>query len=523
MKAQILFGYPAAAICLALTASADSRPLSSFLKSLHIRGNQSPLTNLPNIAMPPINDDKSSPEISAGIIISDVMGKTQDIAIFSGLSRDIDSVSDRLDDASQNATVLAPDNGAMRNLPRKPWEDPKEYSALGDDAYKGEAGEDRAHRNMRRFVEAHIVPESPWKEHHKVQTLNGNTIWYESTGGKKMIQPGNIEVLSIADKVAKPLASQQPISRPSTAMITVVDGQDLLICNTCGTQFDVSLQSGSPLKSCRICEDPRQYVPPGGQVWTTLGQLKGKHENFLEQDPTDEKILFITTEPKCGIGERAILLQTPNGNVLWDLIAFIDQKTIDFITSKGGLSAIVISHPHFYTTHLEWAKIFNCPVYVATEDKQWLNRFDHLKARRFIKGPIETIVPGVTAIKVGGHFDGSMVLHWEKKLFIADSMYTVPSAGTPSPRQPGTSSYSFMWSIPNMIPLPPSKIEGIWKALQPFEFEATYGGFTGQDVRGSDVKKRVLESMQIQVKSSGHPEHSLLLEKLEGVMVAVEW
>jgi len=201
MKAQILFGYPAAAICLALTASAQSRPLSTFLKSLHIPGNQSPLTNPPNIAMPPATGDNSSPEVSAGIIISDVIGKTQDIAIFSGLTRDIDSVSERLDDASRNATVLAPDNGAMRNLPRKPWEDPREYAALGDQAYHGEAGEDRAHRNMRRFVEAHIVPESPWKENHKVQTLNGNTIWYESKGGKKIIQPGNVEVLSIADKV----------------------------------------------------------------------------------------------------------------------------------------------------------------------------------------------------------------------------------------------------------------------------------------------------------------------------------
>jgi hypothetical protein len=187
MKPQILFGFPAAAVCLALTSSADSRPLSVWLKSLHILGNQSPLTNPPNIAMPPTNDDMSSPEVSAGVIISDVMGKTQDIAIFSGLTRDIDSVSDRLDDASQNATVLAPENGAMRSLPRKPWEDPKEYAALGAEAYKGEAGEDRAHRNMRRFVEAHIVPESPWKEHHKVQTLNGNTIWYESKGGKKMV------------------------------------------------------------------------------------------------------------------------------------------------------------------------------------------------------------------------------------------------------------------------------------------------------------------------------------------------
>ncbi|OCK83849.1 FAS1 domain-containing protein [Lepidopterella palustris CBS 459.81] len=194
MKPSLLLVYPTATICLVLAASAQSRPLSSILKSLHILGNsQFPLTNPSNIAMPP--------GVSSGVIISDVMGKTQTIAIFSGLTRDIDSVADRLDDASKNATVLAPDNAAMKGLSRKPWEDPKEYESLGESAYQGQAGEDRAHRNMRRFVEAHIVATSPWREHEKVETLAGNTVWYETKGGEKVIQPGNIQVLSVADKV----------------------------------------------------------------------------------------------------------------------------------------------------------------------------------------------------------------------------------------------------------------------------------------------------------------------------------
>ena len=35
-------------------------------------------------------------------------------------------------------------------------------------------------------------------------------------------------------------------------------------------------------------------------------------------------------------------------------------------------------------------------------------------------------MPGVTAVKAGGHFDGSLVLHWEKKLFVADTLMAVP-------------------------------------------------------------------------------------------------
>lgn len=138
-----------------------------------------------------------------------------------------------------------------------------------------------------------------------------------------------------------------------------------------------------------------------------------------------------STRKQLGIGERAILLQTPHGNVLWDLIAFLDQATVDFINEKGGLKAIVISHPHFYTTHLEWAGQFGCPVFVAGDDAAWLSRDDSKGVRRFFKGT-EEVVPGVTVIQCGGHFEGSSVLHWEGKLFIADTIMSVPVSLRPS-------------------------------------------------------------------------------------------
>jgi len=90
----------------------------------------------------------------------------------------------------------------------------------------------------------------------------------------------------------------------------------------------------------------------------------------------------------------------------------------------------VISHPHYYTTHNLWAKIFGCPVYLAAEDKEWLCREDP-QGRVFIEGNEKEVVKGVTAVKVGGHFPGSLVLHWEDRLFIADSFVTVP-VGPPS-------------------------------------------------------------------------------------------
>lgn len=147
----------------------------------------------PNLGpiMPPSNNaPPSTSNPSDAVILSDVLGRDRSINIFAGFTRDFASISNRLGDHAQNTTVLAPINSAITALPRKPWEDPEDYSALGADAYEGPEGEDRASRNMRRFVDAHVVPVSPWKEGEKVKTLAGGEVWWEEKDGVKMVSFG---------------------------------------------------------------------------------------------------------------------------------------------------------------------------------------------------------------------------------------------------------------------------------------------------------------------------------------------
>lgn len=169
--------YSLVSLCLLLACAAESRPFESVLKPFNAAREQSPLRDH---IMP-------STDVSSGVIISDVIGKTQSIAIFSGLTRDIDAVSGRLEDAAQNATVLAPDNTVMKNLKRKPWEDPEDYNEFGAQAYTGSSGTDRARSNLERFVNRHIIPQSPWEEGKKIKTLAGNEVWWESKNGQKMV------------------------------------------------------------------------------------------------------------------------------------------------------------------------------------------------------------------------------------------------------------------------------------------------------------------------------------------------
>ena len=143
--------------------------------------------NIPDIVMPPSKEDPGPKSDGDGVIISDVINNERIINIFAGFTRDIDSISKRLDDGSQNATVLAPLNSEILKLPRKPWEDPKDYEELGTNAYGGSEGENRAHQNLRRFVEAHVIPTSPWKEGEKVDSVGGGKVWWENKDDKKIV------------------------------------------------------------------------------------------------------------------------------------------------------------------------------------------------------------------------------------------------------------------------------------------------------------------------------------------------
>ncbi|KAB8212217.1 Fasciclin domain protein [Aspergillus parasiticus SU-1] len=165
--------------------------------------NQQPIMT-PNIAMPPSEESRRPPDSgSDGPVISDVLPKNRGINIFASLTRDFEPIDSRFNDATKNVTVLAPRNSAIQGLPRKPWENLDDYAQFGEaKAYEGQEGQDRAKSNLKRFVEAHIVPRSPWNEGDEVETLGGDKLSWTKDGDKIFIQPGNIEVDSIAEQVS---------------------------------------------------------------------------------------------------------------------------------------------------------------------------------------------------------------------------------------------------------------------------------------------------------------------------------
>ena len=246
------------------------------------------------------------------------------------------------------------------------------------------------------------------------------------------------------------------------------------ICTACGTQYAPRDQ---PPAQCIICEEERQYVPPSGQSWITPERLAARHANSFSQH--EPGLIGIGSVPTFAIGQRAILVITPSGNVLWDCISLLDDATIAVIKGLGGLKAIAISHPHFYTTMVEWSRAFDAPIHLHAADRAWIMRPD--PAVKLWEGETLSLLPDVTLIRCGGHFPGGTVLHWGKGRGI---LCSADIATVTTDRK----FLTFMRSYPNFIPLSAREVQKIAAALAPFSYDTIYGHFFDR-VIARDAKK----------------------------------
>jgi hypothetical protein len=256
------------------------------------------------------------------------------------------------------------------------------------------------------------------------------------------------------------------------------------ICITCGTQYPAS-PAAPP--HCPICEDDRQYVNQNGQQWTTLAELRREHTNSLAE--IDPGVTTIRTAPGFAIAQQAYLIQTPAGNVLWDCISFLDDATVAEVRRRGGIAAIAISHPHFYSSMIEWSHAFDAPIYLHAENRPWVMRPD--QAIRFWEGDAQELQPGLTVLRCGGHFPGSSVLHWAEGASGKGALFTADTINVVADRR----YVSFMYSYPNQIPLNARAVHGIVAAVEPYAFDRIYGSWPGSIV-AEEAKAAVRRSAE---------------------------
>ena len=266
------------------------------------------------------------------------------------------------------------------------------------------------------------------------------------------------------------------------------------ICTTCGTQH---AQSEQPPTRCAICEDDRQYVKPTGQQWTTLERLRQTHRNSLRWE--EPGLTGIGIDPTFAIGQRALLVRTPRGNLLWDCIPLLDPVVVELVKALGGLTGIAISHPHYYTSMVEWSRAFGgVPIHLHAADRQWVLRPD--PAITLWEGETKSLGGGLTLVRCGGHFDGGTVLHWAEGAGGTGALLTGDIIQVVADRK----HVSFMYSYPNFVPLSIQAVERIVRAVQPFAYDRVYGAFW-ESVIGQDGQAVVQRSMERYRKALSPP------------------
>jgi len=262
------------------------------------------------------------------------------------------------------------------------------------------------------------------------------------------------------------------------------------ICATCGAQY---AESEKPPAECPICLDQRQYLGANGQQWTTLASMQREsYRNRISQE--EPRLTGIVTEPSFAIGQRALLVQTDQGNVLWDCISYLDEATVQAVEKLGGIAAITASHPHLYGSMIDWAERFDAAIYLHEADRQWVMRPD--PRITFWSGERHALPGDLTLARLGGHFPGSAVLHWpggadgQGVLLTGDTIYVVADRAW----------VSFMYSYPNLIPLPARKIRHIRDNIAPYRFDRLYSGFAGRVV-SADASAAVQRSAERYLKA----------------------
>ena len=262
------------------------------------------------------------------------------------------------------------------------------------------------------------------------------------------------------------------------------------ICMTCGVQYG---ETDAPPEHCLICEDERQYVGKDGQRWTTISEMQKHFRNRIEE--IDPSLTGIGTTPGFAIGQRGLLVQTPDGNVLWDCVSLIDDDTVEAIRARGGISAIAVSHPHIVGSLVEYSHAFGkVPIYWHADNREWAMRPDSVF--EFWKGENCELMEGLTLIRCGGHFPGSAVLYWGAGAEGRGALLTGDTMQVAQDRR----FVSFMYSYPNMIPLNAKAVQHIVEAVEPYLFDRIYGGWWDSIVK-SDAKDAVKRSAERYIRA----------------------
>jgi len=204
----------------------------------------------------------------------------------------------------------------------------------------------------------------------------------------------------------------------------------------------------------------------------------------------DENVYGIGTEPGFAIAQRPLLIVREEGNILWDCMSFIDDDAIDAIQQLGGVQAIAISHPHFFSSMVDWSDAFGgIPIHLHEAHRKHV--VQPASQIQYWSGDQHALAPDLTLIRVGGHYTGSSVLHWSHAADGKGALFPGDSIRVANDRD----WLCFMYSYVNFIPLSEKRVRAIGQAVEPYAFERLYGYWFDHNVMAG-AKKKLQKSIE---------------------------
>ena len=196
-----------------------------------------------------------------------------------------------------------------------------------------------------------------------------------------------------------------------------------------------------------------------------MDQLAEAHRVRVEE--VEPGLTGLGVDPAFAIGQRALL----GGGLLWDCISLLDDESARAVEAAGGLHTIAISHPHYYASMVSWAERFDARVLLHEADREHVMRpSDRIELWSGERYPLDD---ERELIRLGGHFDGGTVCLWRAgadgrgALLSGDIVQVVADRDW----------MSFMYSYPNLIPLPAREVARIRDVLATLEFDRVYGAW----------------------------------------------
>jgi glyoxylase-like metal-dependent hydrolase (beta-lactamase superfamily II) len=137
---------------------------------------------------------------------------------------------------------------------------------------------------------------------------------------------------------------------------------------------------------------------------------------------------------------------------------------------------------------VDWSEAFgNVPVLLHADDRDWISRPS--ANLELWSGPINRLSASVTLYHCPGHFPGSTLLHWAD----GPGGHQIVLAGDTLHVAQDRRHVSFVYSVPNHVPLGAPTVLELRRRLADVQFDDLYGFTWGLNILG-DARRAVDES-----------------------------